>query len=51
MEYIEGASKLTDLEAIREKGLGVKAVARSVAEVFAAQIFEYGFVQADGHPR
>ena len=51
MEYIPDASKLTDLSKIEEKGLSRKKVARSVAEVFAAQIFTMGFVQADGHPR
>lgn len=51
MEYIADASKLTDLSKIEEKGLSRKKVARSVAEVFAAQIFNMGFVQADGHPR
>ena len=51
MEYIADASKLTDVSKIEEKGLSKKKVARSVAEVFAAQIFNMGFVQADGHPR
>jgi predicted unusual protein kinase regulating ubiquinone biosynthesis (AarF/ABC1/UbiB family) len=51
MEYIGDASKLTDLPKIEEMGLSKKKVARSVAEVFAAQIFDMGFVQADGHPR
>lgn len=51
MEFIEDASKLTDMEKIEEKGLDKKKVGQSVAEVFAAQIFDFGFVQADGHPR
>lgn len=51
MEYIPDASKLTNLEQIEAKGLSRKAVGKSVAEVFASQIFDMGFVQADGHPR
>ena len=51
MEYIADASKLTDLPKIEQMGLSKKKVGRSVAEVFAAQIFDIGFVQADGHPR
>ena len=51
MEFISDACKLTDLNNIESMGLDVKEVARSVTEVFAAQIFEMGFVQADGHPR
>lgn len=51
MEYIHDASKLTRLDEIERKGLSVKAVGRSVVEVFASQIFDMGFVQADGHPR
>ncbi|KAF8311371.1 ABC1-domain-containing protein [Clavulina sp. PMI_390] len=50
MEYIPEANKLTDLKAIETKGLSVKKVGRSVAEVFASMIFDMGFVQADGHP-
>lgn len=51
MEYIHDASKLTRLDEIERKGLSVKRVGRSVVEVFASQIFDMGFVQADGHPR
>lgn len=51
MEYIEGACKLTDLGKIEDMGLSVKKVGRSVSEVFSAQVFQMGFVQADGHPR
>lgn len=51
MEYIPDASKLTNLEQIEAKGLNRKAVGKSVVEVFASQIFDMGFVQADGHPR
>lgn len=51
MEFIEGASRLTDVKAIEEKGLDKKKVVTSVMEVMAAQVFNMGFVQADGHPR
>ena len=51
MEYIEGACRLTDLGRIERMGLSVARVAQSVCEVFSAQVFEMGFVQADGHPR
>jgi aarF domain-containing kinase len=51
MEYISDASKLTDLKKFEEKGLSVKKVMTSTAEVFSSMIFEWGFVQADGHPR
>jgi aarF domain-containing kinase len=50
MEYIPDACRLTDIKKIEEMGLSVKEVARSVCEVFAAQMFEMGFLQADGHP-
>ncbi|KAN0060806.1 hypothetical protein ACQY0O_007465 [Thecaphora frezii] len=51
MEWIDGACRMTDRARLEdEMGLNVKAVSRSVCEAFASQIFQHGFVQADGHP-
>ncbi|KDN51971.1 ABC1-domain-containing protein [Tilletiaria anomala UBC 951] len=50
MEYISNSCKVTDKQKLGEMGLSTKEVARSVMEVFASQIFQSGFVQADGHP-
>lgn len=50
MEYIANACKVTDTKKLDEMGLSVRNVALSVMEVFASQIFQSGFVQADGHP-
>ncbi len=41
---------MTDREKLEEWGLSAKQVSRSVCEAFASQIFQHGFVQADGHP-
>ncbi|CAO1623579.1 unnamed protein product [Sympodiomycopsis kandeliae] len=50
MEFIEGACKMTDRRKIEENmGLNITKVASDVCNVFAAMIFQYGFVQADGH--
>lgn len=49
MEWIEGAVKMTDKAKIEAMGLSVKKVATDVCNAFAAMIFQYGFVQADGH--
>lgn len=49
MEWIEGACKMTDKAKIEQMGLSVRKVASDVCNVFAAMIFQYGFVQADGH--
>lgn len=49
-EYIGQSANLIDIERVRRMGLSTKAVAQSVMEVFADQIFQSGFVQADGHP-
>ncbi|EPQ30183.1 uncharacterized protein PFL1_02299 [Pseudozyma flocculosa PF-1] len=51
MEWIDGACRMTDRPRLEdEMGLNVKAVSRSVCEAFSSQIFQHGFVQADGHP-
>lgn len=50
MEWIGGTCRMTDREKLAEMGLSVKQVSRSVCEAFASQIFQHGFVQADGHP-
>ncbi|CAO1628519.1 unnamed protein product [Parajaminaea phylloscopi] len=49
MEWIDGACKMTDRDRIESMGLSVRKVASDVCNVFAAMIFQYGFVQADGH--
>lgn len=50
MEFIQGACKMTDRRKIEEDmGLNIARVASDVCNVFAAMIFQYGFVQADGH--
>lgn len=50
MEWIGGTCRMTDREKLEEWGLSAKQVSRSVCEAFASQIFQHGFVQADGHP-
>lgn len=51
MEWIDGACRMTDRKRLEdEMGLSVKKVSQSVCEAFASQIFQHGFVQADGHP-
>lgn len=50
MEWIGGTCRMTDREKLDEMGLSAKQVSRSVCEAFASQIFQHGFVQADGHP-
>lgn len=50
MEYIDGAVKMTDVEGMERKlGLNTIKVMNSVCEVFAAQVFRWGFVNADPH--
>ncbi|KAK0556881.1 hypothetical protein OC846_000908 [Tilletia horrida] len=49
MEYIPNTVRLTDIDGLNKKNFSVKEVARSACEVSAAQIFQYGHVQADGH--
>ena len=50
MEWIGDTCRMTDREKLEEWGLSTKQVSRSVCEAFASQIFQHGFVQADGHP-
>ncbi|SNX82614.1 uncharacterized protein MEPE_01320 [Melanopsichium pennsylvanicum] len=50
MEWIGGTCRMTDRDKLEEWGLSAKGVSRSVCEAFASQIFQHGFVQADGHP-
>ena len=51
MEFVNKPScKMTDRKSLEEMGLDVKKVCHSVMELSAAQIFDHGFVQADGHP-
>lgn len=50
MEWIGNTCRMTDREKLEEWGLSAKQVSQSVCEAFASQIFQHGFVQADGHP-
>uniref|UniRef100_V5GJP8 Putative mitochondrial chaperonin n=1 Tax=Kalmanozyma brasiliensis (strain GHG001) TaxID=1365824 RepID=V5GJP8_KALBG len=50
MEWIGETCRMTDREKLEEWGLSAKGVSQSVCEAFASQIFQHGFVQADGHP-
>ena len=49
LEYIEGA-RLTDLDALRSRGVELPALAERIASLYCAMIFEHGFFQADPHP-
>ncbi|KAK0530768.1 hypothetical protein OC842_003828 [Tilletia horrida] len=49
MEYVPNAVRLTDIDDLKKNNFSIKEVARSACEVSAAQIFQYGHVQADGH--
>ncbi|KAL9931699.1 hypothetical protein V8E36_009485 [Tilletia maclaganii] len=49
MEFIPNTVRLTDIEGLKWNHYNVKEVARSACEISAAQIFQYGHVQADGH--
>eukprot|EP00906_Rhabdomonas_costata_P030468 RCo043065 len=48
-EWVDGV-KITDAKAIQAMGLDVKAVTKTMVEVFADQIFSTGFVHCDPHP-
>ncbi|SOV06695.1 uncharacterized protein UDID_01847 [Ustilago sp. UG-2017a] len=50
MEWIGNTCRMTDREKLEEWELSAKQVSKSVCEAFASQIFQHGFVQADGHP-
>jgi aarF domain-containing kinase len=51
MEYIDGAVRMTDVDSLENKlKLDVNEVMNSVCEVFAAQVFRWGFINADPHP-
>lgn len=49
MDWIGDACKMTDRDKIESMGLSIRKVADDVCNVFAAMIFQYGSVQADGH--
>lgn len=49
LEYLEG-TPLTDLDALRARGVDLRAVAASVANLYATMIFEHGFFHGDPHP-
>jgi ubiquinone biosynthesis protein len=49
LEFVEG-KPLTDIEALRDAGIDLRAVGMSVAELYATMIFEHGFFHGDPHP-
>ncbi|XP_068855415.1 uncharacterized protein [Aphelocoma coerulescens] len=48
-DFCEGC-KITNVEGIRELGLGLRDTAEKLIQVFAEQIFYTGFIHADPHP-
>lgn len=48
MEFIEGI-KVTDVAAMREKGIDIELLAHNGTNMFLKQIFEQGFFHADPH--
>jgi ubiquinone biosynthesis protein len=49
LEYLEG-TPLTDLDALRARGVDLRRVGESVAWLYATMIFEHGFFHGDPHP-
>ncbi|KAI8609003.1 beta-lactamase/transpeptidase-like protein [Chytriomyces sp. MP71] len=49
MSFIDGV-KITDAEALRERGVDVKSVVTSIIKSYAFQIFYLGFWNGDPHP-
>lgn len=49
LELLEG-TPLTDLDSLRARGVDLRAVAGSVANLYATMIFEHGFFHGDPHP-
>jgi ubiquinone biosynthesis protein len=49
LEFLEG-TPLTDLDTLRGRGVDLRAVAQSVATLYATMIFEHGFFHGDPHP-
>jgi ubiquinone biosynthesis protein len=49
LEFVAGTA-LTRLDALREAGVDLREVARSVARLYAVMIFEHGFFHGDPHP-
>lgn len=48
-EWVDGI-KLTDLEALKKKGLDYRVAMKTAVEAFSSQIFRSGFVHGDPHP-
>ncbi|XP_066064888.1 uncharacterized aarF domain-containing protein kinase 5 isoform X3 [Chamaea fasciata] len=48
-DFCDGC-KITNVEGIRELGLGLRDTAEKLIQVFAEQIFYTGFIHADPHP-
>jgi ubiquinone biosynthesis protein len=49
LEYIEGVP-ISDVEAVREAGHDLRAVAERVANIYCTMIFDRGFFHGDPHP-
>jgi predicted unusual protein kinase regulating ubiquinone biosynthesis (AarF/ABC1/UbiB family) len=49
MEYIDGI-KITDFDGIREAGLDIQSLLRTVGEVYMESMLRFGYFQADPHP-
>lgn len=49
IEFIDGI-KISEIDAMDEKGIDRKEVAKNGAKTLLKQIFEYGFFHADPHP-
>ncbi|MCW5893070.1 MAG: cytochrome P450 [bacterium] len=49
LEFLEG-TKVTDLDALRARGVDLEVVAERIGRAYARMIFEQGFFQGDPHP-
>ncbi len=49
LEFLDG-TKITDLDALRARGVDLGDVAARVGRAYARMIFEHGFFQGDPHP-
>jgi predicted unusual protein kinase regulating ubiquinone biosynthesis (AarF/ABC1/UbiB family) len=49
MEYIDGI-KITDFDRIRETGLDIHSLLRSIGEIYMESMIRFGYFHADPHP-
>ncbi len=49
MSYVEG-TKISDVEALKQRGFDPAALAATLIDVFAHMVFDAGFYHADPHP-